>query len=124
MSEANKAVVRRLVTQVLNAGHIDLIDELYTPELAPAARRWITPFRTAFPDVDMEILELVAEDDTVVRRFACSGTHLGPWRGQPPTGRRFQRIAEVAFFRLRHGRIVHAWSLEDTHTRMRQLGLA
>jgi predicted ester cyclase len=124
MSQANKAVVRRLVDEVLNGGDLDVIDELYAPELAPVARRWISPFRAAFPDVHMEILDLVAENDTVVGRFTCSGTHLGPWQGHPPTGRRFQRVAEVAFFRLSQGRIVHAWSLEDTHSRMRQLGLA
>ena len=124
MSEANKAMVRRLVDEVLNGGDLDVIDQLYAPELAPAARRWIGPFRAAFPDVHMEILDLVAEDDTVVGRFTCSGTHLGTWRGHPPTGRRFQRIAEVGFFRLHDGRIVHAWSLEDTHSRLRQLGLA
>jgi predicted ester cyclase len=124
MSEANKAVVRRLVEEVLNGGRLNLVDELYAPELAPAARRWIIPFRTAFPDVHMEILELVAEADRVVGRFTCSGTHLGAWRGHEPTGRRFQRVAEVGFFKIRQGRIVDAWSLEDTHTRMRQLGLS
>jgi hypothetical protein len=30
----------------------------------------------------------------------------------------------VAIFRFRDGRIVHAWSLEDTLGRLRQLGLA
>ena len=124
MSEANKAMVRRLVDEVLNGGDLDVIDQLYAPELAPAARGWIGPFRAAFPDVHMEILDLVAEDDTVVGRFTCSGTHLGTWRGHPPTGRRFRRIAEVGFFRLHDGRIVHAWSLEDMHSRLRQLGLA
>jgi predicted ester cyclase len=124
MSEANKAVVRRLVNEVLNGGNLDLVDELYAPQLAPAARKWITPFRAAFPDVHMEILELIAEDDRVVGRFACSATHLGPWRGHPPTGRRFERIAEVAFFRFHERKIIHAWSLEDTHSRLQQLGLA
>ena len=50
MSEANK-IVRRLINQVLNGGHLEVIDELYAPELAPAAKRWITPFRASFPDV-------------------------------------------------------------------------
>jgi hypothetical protein len=39
------------------------------------------------------------------------------------TGRRFERVAEVWIFRFRDGRIVHAWSLEDTLGRLRQLGL-
>jgi predicted ester cyclase len=123
VSEANKVTVRRLIEEVFNGGHLEIIDELYAPELAPAARRWIAPFRASFPDVHMEIVELIAEGDKVVGRFTCSATHLGDWLGHAPTGRRFERVDEVAIFRLREGRIVSAWSLEDTLARLRQLGL-
>jgi predicted ester cyclase len=123
VSETNKAVVRRLITEVLNGGHLEVVDELYAPELAGAARRWITPFRASFPDVHMEIVELIAEGDKVVGRFTCSATQRGEWLGHAPTGRRFERVDEVTIFRLREGRIVHAWSLEDTLSRLRQLGL-
>ena len=123
MSEANKTVVRRLVNEVLNGGHLELIDELYAPELAEAAKRWITPFRASFPDVQMEIVELIAEGDTVVGRFTCSATHLGDWLGHAPTGRRLERVDEVSIFRFLDGRIVQVWSLEDTLGRLRQLGL-
>jgi predicted ester cyclase len=123
VSERNKATVRRLVQEVLNGGHLEVVDELYAPQLAPAARRWITPFRASFPDVHMEVIDLIAEGDKVVGRFTCSATHLGEWRGHAPTGRRFERVDEVSIFRLREGRIVHAWGLEDTLGRLRQLGL-
>jgi predicted ester cyclase len=123
VTEHNKATVRRLIEEVLNGGHLEAIDELYAPQLASAARRWITPFRASFPDVHMEIVELIAEGDKVVGRFTCSATHLGEWLGHPPTGRRFERVDEITIFRLREGRIVHAWSLEDTLARLEQLGL-
>jgi predicted ester cyclase len=123
VSEANKTVVRRLVNEVLNGGNLELIDELYAPERAGAAKRWITPFRASFPDVHMEIVELIAEGDKVVGRFTCSATHLGAWLGHAPTGRRFERVDEVSIFRFRDGRIVHVWSLEDTLGRLRQLRL-
>jgi predicted ester cyclase len=124
VSEANKTVVRRLVAEVFNGGRLELIEELYTPRLAAAARRWIEPFRASFPDIHMEVIDLIAEGDKVVGRFICSATHLGEWLGHAPTGRRFERVDEVAIFRLRDGKIVHAWSLEDTLSRLRQLGLA
>ena len=123
MSEANKRVVRRLVDEVLNGGHLELIDELYAPELALAARRWIIPFRVSFPDVHMVIVEPIAEGDKVVGRFTCSATHLGQWLGHAPTGRRFERVDEVSIFRFRDGKIVQVWSLEDTLGRLHQLGL-
>ena len=123
MAEENKAIVRRLVDEVFNGGRLEVIDEFYTPALAPAAERWITPFRASFPDVHMEVVELIAEGDKVVGRFTCSATHLGEWLGQAPTGRRFERVDEVWIFRFRDGRIVQVWSLEDTLARLRQLGL-
>lgn len=120
---AHKALVRRLIDEVMNAGRLDVLEELYAPAMARAARRWIAPFRASFPDMRMEIVELVAEGETVVGRFRCSGTHLGEWLGHAPTGRRFERVDEVYFFRVRDGRIARAWGLEDTLSRLEQLRL-
>ncbi len=121
--ERNKAVVRRMVDEILNEGRLDVIDELYAPALAAGARRWIAPFRASFPDMHMDVVDLIAEGDKVVGRFTCSGTHLGEWLGDAPTGRRFEKVDEVYIFRLRAGRIVHAWGIEDTLGRLEQLGL-
>ncbi len=122
--EKNKAVVRRLVAEVLNDGRLDVIPELYAPNIAAAARVWIAPFRASFPDVRMEVIDLIAERETVVGRFICSATHTGEWLGHPPTGRRFERIDEVSIFRFRDGQIIEAWGIEDNLTRLAQLGLA
>ena len=113
----------RLIDEVLNGGRLQVLDELYTPAMARAARMWIEPFMSSFPDLQMEVVELVAEGDTVVGHFRCSATHLGEWRGHAPTGRRLEGVDEVYFFRVRAGRIARAWGLEDTLSRIRQLGL-
>ena len=123
MSERNKEVVRRLVTEVLNGGRVDVVDELFSPSLARDAERWITPFRTSFPDMQMEVVDLIAEDDKVVGRFTCTATHLGEWLGHAPTGRRFEAVDEVSIFRFSDGRIVDSWGIEDTLGRLEQLGL-
>ena len=84
--EENKALVRRLVDEVINAGDMDLLDELFAPELAPRMRRLFGSFRSAFPDWREEIVELVAEGDRVAGRFKCYGTHRGEFLGAAPTG--------------------------------------
>jgi predicted ester cyclase len=122
VSEQNKAIVRRLVDEVMNAGRLDVLDEIYTPRMATAAKAWIAPFRASFPDVHMRVVDLVAEGDKVAARFLCSGTQHGQWQGHRPTGQRFERVAEVYFFELREGRITQAWGLEDNLSRMQQLG--
>ena len=37
--------------------------------MARGTRRWIAPVRKSFPDVKMEIVELIAEGETVVGRI-------------------------------------------------------
>ena len=85
--QANKALVRRLIDEVMNGGRLEALDDLCTAGMARATRMWIEPFRASFPDVHMEIVELVAEEGRVA------------------------------------GRITRAWGLEDTLSRLRQLGL-
>lgn len=121
--EQNKAVVRQLVDEVFNAGRLDAIDEIYAPSLVTEARRWIAPFRASFPDVRMEVLDLIAEGDRVVGRFTCSATHTGEWLGYAPSGRRFEAVDEVSIFRFSEGEIVAAWGIEDNLARLEQLGL-
>ena len=116
-----KQIVIRLIEEVMNGGDLDLIEQLFSPEMTSPAKGWIVPFRESFPDVEMKIVELVAEGEKVAGRFRCSGTNLGEWRGKPPTGRRFEEVDEVYFFRVVDGLIVEAWGLEDTIDRLRQL---
>ncbi len=115
----------RLIDEVINGGRLEMLDAICTEAMAAGARDWIAPFRTSFPDVRMEVIQLVEEGDTVAGRFLCSATHLGPWRGREPTGRRFENVDEVYFFRRDRDqdRLSGAWGLEDTVSRLQQLGL-
>jgi predicted ester cyclase len=118
-----KAAVRRFIDEAVNGGRDGLIDELVVDELRAGVRDWFGAFRSSFPDVHMETVELVADGDTVVGRFKCSATHLGEWRGNAPTGRRFEGVDEVYFFTFDGDRIAGVWGIEDTLDRFRQLGL-
>jgi predicted ester cyclase len=118
-----KLIIRRFIDEAVNGGREEVIDDLFTSDMAPLVREWFGAFRRSFPDVQMRTVALVAEGDTVVGRFACSGTHRGDWRGHAPTGRRFEDVDEVYFFTFQGERISAAWGLEDTLDRLRQLGL-
>jgi predicted ester cyclase len=107
----------------INAGEEDtVIDELFAPRAARRVKRLFAQFRAAFPNWREEVVELVAEGNTVAGRFRCSGTHLGEFLGNPPTGKRME-VEEVFFLRAEDGRFVDFWGLEDSMGRMRQLGL-
>jgi len=121
VSEANKAIVRKLM-ETINEGNLDVVDTLFTPELAEPMKRSFIAFRSAFPDWRMEIAEMVAEGNMVVGRLRCSGTNQGEFKGVPPTGKRME-VDEVYFLRVENGKFVDFWGLEDDLARMRQLGL-
>ena len=121
--DGNKALVRRLV-QLVNDRDLDSLSDVATGQIAEAARRWIGPFTDSFPDFRMELVEAVAEADTVGGYFKCSGTHRGEWRGVPPSGRRFEGIDEVYIFRVSDGKLASAVvAVEDNLTRAPQLGI-
>jgi predicted ester cyclase len=120
--EENKVMVQRMV-EAINAGDEDVaVDELFTPRAARRVKRLFAEFRSAFPDWREEIVELVAEGNTVAGRFRCLGTHRGEFLGEAPTGKRME-VEEVFFLRVEDGKFVDFWGLEDSLGRMRQLGL-
>jgi predicted ester cyclase len=122
VSEANKDMVRHLV-EAINAGEEEAaVEELFAPRTARRVKRLFAEFRTAFPDWQEEAVQLVAEGDTVAGRFRCSGTHLGEFLGEAPTGKRME-VEEVFFLRAEGEEFVDFWGLEDSLGRMRQLGL-
>jgi predicted ester cyclase len=122
VSEENKAMVRRMVEAINGGDEGAAVEELFAPRAARRVGRLFADFRAAFPDWHEEVVHLVAEGDSVAGRFRYSGTHLGEFLGEAPTGKRME-VEEVFFLRAEGGRFVDFWGLEDSLGRMRQLGL-
>jgi steroid delta-isomerase-like uncharacterized protein len=86
-------------------------------------RGYFAETRTAFPDQRNELIELHHADDGVIVEFDLLGTHLGPLRSLPPTGRSF-RTRVTAFFIFEGERIVCERVYFDQLSILRQLGIA
>jgi predicted ester cyclase len=121
--ETHKQLVRRLVEEAINGQETSVLAEVCTARFATELREWFATFRVGFPDWRQEIDELVAEGETVVARCRCRGTNSGEWLGVPATGRSME-VDEVWFFTVLDGRLDRMWSLEDTWSRLMQLGTA
>ena len=78
--------------------------------------------RAAFPDQRNEVHAIHHTDEAVIVEFDLIGTHQGPLRGVPPTGRAF-RCRMVALFFFEGERIVCERVYFDSATILRQLGL-
>lgn len=122
-AEDNKRLVRRLVDEAVGERNLDVLDQIAAGDFAAIAKRWVSPFRSAFPDFEMEVVDLIAEGDRVVAHFKCSGTHRGDWLGAPGSGRRFEGVDEIYIFGVQNGKLVSALGVEDNLTRLRQLGI-
>jgi len=92
-----------------------------------AVRAYFKESRTAFPDQRNELIALHHADDGVIVEFDLLGTHLGSFRGLPPTGRAF-RCRMTAFFLFEdHGDgdgLVCERVYFDRGTILQQLGIA
>jgi steroid delta-isomerase-like uncharacterized protein len=95
-------------------------DEVYDGE--SEVRRYFAETRTAFPDQRNELIALHHADDAVIVEFDLLGTHLGPLRQIPATGRSF-RTRMTAFFIFAGERIVCERVYFDQISILRQLGL-
>ena len=88
-----------------------------------AVRQYFEDTRTAFPDQRNELIALHHTDAGVIVEFDLRGTHQGPLRGIPATGREFT-CRTVAFFLFEEDRLVCERVYFDAATILGQLGLA
>lgn len=136
--EQNKAVIRerneRIKRDGPKAGGWGFADGLKhqgQPVTRESRVRVMEDIFTTFPDYRTEIVDMVAEGDSVVVRSKVSGTHLGVGQlavngamlvGVAPTGKRFV-VENIHWYKLRDGAIVEHYAARDDIGMMRQLGL-
>ena len=94
--------------------------ETYDGEAQVAA--YYAETRAAFPDQRNELIALHHAEDSVIAEFWLLGTHLGPLRALPPTGRSF-RCQMTALFLFEGEQLVCERVYFDQLTILRQLGL-
>lgn len=86
-------------------------------------QRYFDESRTAFPDQRNELIALHHAEDAVIAEFWLKGTHEGPLRGIPPTGKAFTCQC-AAFFLFEQERLVCERVYFDAVSILGQLGLA
>jgi steroid delta-isomerase-like uncharacterized protein len=128
------SLIQQLFEEAFNQGHLDVVDEVLTPDYfthnafggtpnGPKALKWlITMFRTAFPDLHCTIEDEITQGNKVAVHWTMCGTHRGLFLGNPPTGRQIE-VQGMIFGRIENGRIVEDWTLIDQIGILQQLGL-
>lgn len=83
---------------------------------------WMREFSSAFPDFQVEILDLIVRDDTVVAEGNYTMTHTGEFQGIPPTERAVE-IPAMAKFLIEDGKVKEHKEYHDRYALLEQLGV-
>ena len=129
--EENKALVRRFV-ELENKGDLEALFGMLSPgyvshyntgdsTLEDNKKLWPTIW-TAFPDIQFTLEVIIAEGDKVACREIMKGTHLGEFKGIPPTGKHIKMI-NTSIIRIENGKFAESWVTLDEWNLMRQLGV-
>lgn len=128
------AAARRLY-DLINAGDIegfarhmadDFVEHEEQPGLSPTKEGVVTFFRiqlAAFPDMRMDVQDVVASGDKVVARVRYTGTNRGDFMGMSATGKSVD-VQLIDMFRFGDDGLLHEhWGVMDAMAMMQQLGV-
>lgn len=130
--EANKDVIRRFTEELWHNHNLDVIDDVFYEDaiihspfnikqgrmtMHDAAQKWLE----SFPDLEIEINDLIAEEDKVVARWRARGTHTGSFFDTTPTHKEVA-FSGVTTFELKSGKVAEYWALVDMNAILVQLG--
>jgi steroid delta-isomerase-like uncharacterized protein len=133
-TEENKARERRFVEEIVNKGNMAVAPELVAEDFVeldpfPGQQQGreglidiIAMMRTAFPDLEWTIEELVAEGDKVASYNVWRGTHQGVFLGIPPTGKQVT-VPSMVFDYFVDGKLKESRLLMNIMSLMQQLGV-
>ncbi len=137
MSEANKLVAARWFDQVWNQRNEAAIDDMFHPQgkahgfpdadsVLEGPEAFKTVHRTfcgAFPDLKIEIQDMIAEGDRVAIRWRAVMTHRGNHLGFPASGKRGVLVGS-SFIVVQGNQIMDGWNQMDLQALFQKLQAA
>lgn len=128
--EENKRIVREFYETCINAGNLERLEEIVSPDFVGASgekgvsafRSTVESLKTGYPDIRFTIEDLIAEGDRVAVRWRWEATHTGSFRGIPATGKTVTDTG-IAIYQVQGQQLVRAWLETDRLGVLQQLGL-
>jgi len=121
--------VRRFVDEVWNGGNYEAAADLYGEDYrnpfgtgAPARVEPIRRYHHTFPDLHLDIEELIVTGDAAVLRLSFRGTDTGGYLGRPPTRRAVEEWV-VSIMHFEGDKVVREWIGADNLGLFIQLGV-
>jgi steroid delta-isomerase-like uncharacterized protein len=134
-ADPKRLVIERYFQQLFNQGKVELVPELLHPDYVngspgsadlPRGRDGVAvvvkALRTAFPDLEYEIEDMVIGANAVAVRTTLRGTHRGDFFGLPATGKTVE-VSQMTIEHFKDGKIVAHHRVTDELALQRQLGV-
>jgi predicted ester cyclase len=124
MSAENRALARRWFEEVWNQRRAETIDEFLTAESVcygddgpitgpeEFRQKQFIPFLSAFPDLSVQVDDVISQGDQVVVRWSATGVHGGDGIGCSATGRPVQ-FSGLTWVRIRDGKLGEGWQCSN-----------
>jgi predicted ester cyclase len=135
MCEENKAVVGRLINEVLLGGDLGVVAQIVAPDYRPhdpsnpgrpggveGVRAFAAMFHTGLSEREYLVEGMIADGDLVMHRWTMKGVHTGDFLGLAPTRKRIG-VTRMDAFRVVAGKIAESWAAPDALGMLQQLGV-
>jgi len=107
--------------EVMAAG---IVDHDPAPDQGPGPEGFVAffeTFRAGFPDLAVEVEQMVADEEHVAFAYTITGTHRGEFQGVAPNGKPI-RARGMQIARFEDGKMVERWGSSDELGIMKQIG--
>lgn len=130
----NKTIVKSFIETLVNEKDYDRAEDLIHTDYrrhdpgTPGDHAGIDPWmeslkeiHDAFPDMQVTLGNVIAENDLVAFEGTMSGTHRGKFRDLDPTGESFE-VTGHAMHRIEDGKVAETWASWDFLSLLEQVG--
>jgi len=137
MSVDIREIASRYREEFWNKGDLSVAEEIIAPNCIyhindpitlasgtgpEAAKKAVSTYRRAFPDLHITIEDTIVEGNRVVVRWTARGTHMGELMGFAPSHMKVT-VTGIDIYHIAEGKIREFWVNWDTMGFMQQLGL-
>lgn len=131
--EENKAKELLMVAEALNKGNLAVVDEYLAPDFVYhgpmgdvkgviSYKKFLASLRTAYPDIHVDVKDIVAEGDLVATRTLSTFSFTGQIDAIPPTGKQVS-MSSTIIDRFENGKLAETWEHYDRLGLNQQLGI-
>lgn len=133
MSKEENKKAQEKFGEAINSGNLENLRDLVAqdvkehdpaPNQGPGPQGYIdffTMMRKAFPDMQVEVEKMVADENNVAFAYTLTGTHKGDFMGVEGTGTSI-KIRGMQISRFKDGKMVERWGSSDELGILKQIG--